>query len=123
MIQGLRTAIYKVSDMDQAKLWYAQAFDTKPYFDEPYYIGYNIRGFELGLQPRSENDPPPGENVLVYWGVDEIQDAYQRLVEMGAKEHESPTNVGGELMVATVKDPWDNILGLIYNPSFKIEEE
>jgi len=109
--------------MDQAKMWYAQAFNTKPYFDEPYYIGYDIGGFELGIQPRADGDPASGENVLVYWGVEEIEDCFQRLVDMGAKVHESPTNVGGELMVATVKDPWDNILGLIYNPSFAISDK
>jgi hypothetical protein len=31
-------------------------------------------------------------------------------------------NVGGELMVCSVKDPWDNIIGLIYNPYFKLPE-
>jgi len=120
---GLRTAIYKVSDMAHAKLWYAQAFDTKPYFDEPFYIGFNIGGYELGLQPTDENSPPPGENVLIYWGVEKIEEAFHRLIELGAKEHEPPTNVGGPLMVATVKDPWGNLIGLIYNPTFEIKED
>jgi hypothetical protein len=31
-------------------------------------------------------------------------------------------NVGGSLMVASVKDPWDNVIGLIYNPDFKLPE-
>ena len=32
-MQGLRTAVYKVDDLAQAKSWYSQAFDTQPYFD------------------------------------------------------------------------------------------
>jgi len=50
-ILGLRTTIYKVSDIAKAQKWYADAFETKPYFDEPFYVGFNIGGYELGLQP------------------------------------------------------------------------
>jgi predicted enzyme related to lactoylglutathione lyase len=58
--------------------------------------------------------------VLSYWGVEDIQKVYKHLVSLGATTHEEPTNVGGELMVATVKDPWNNIIGIIYNPTFKL---
>ncbi len=57
---------------------------------------------------------------MSYWGVENIQQEYDRLLALGATMHEAPTNVGGELMVATVYDPWGNIIGLIYNPSFKV---
>ena len=60
------------------------------------------------------------DNVLSYWGVDEIEKTYQLFLEFGAKEHEKPINVGGQLMVASVKDPWQNVIGLIYNPDFKL---
>ena len=119
---GLRTTIYKVSDINKAKEWYSKAFNVKPYFDEEYYIGYNIGGFELGLQPESESTLNKSENVVAYWGVDDIDKEFKRLIELGASEHEKPFNVGGELMTATIKDPWGNIIGLIYNPEFKIAE-
>ncbi len=118
---GLRTLIYLVSDLDQAKVWYSQAFDTKPYFDEPFYVGFNIGGYELGLQPGEKKTDEEHDNVLGYWGVEDIEADYKRLLDMGAKEHEAPTNVGGELMVATVRDPWGNLIGLIYNPHFKLK--
>jgi len=53
-------------------------------------------------------------------GVEDIHKEYERLLELGATKHEEPTNVGGELMVASVKDPWKNIIGIIYNPYFKL---
>ena len=49
-ILGLRTTIYKVDDITKAKAWYTKVFQTTPYFDEPYYVGFNIGGYELGLQ-------------------------------------------------------------------------
>jgi hypothetical protein len=54
--------------------------------------------------------------------VNLIQEAYQHLIELGATSNEEPTNVGGEIMVASVKDPWENIIGIIYNPNFKIDQ-
>ena len=117
---GLRTTAYIVKDLEKAKEWYSQAFKVEPYFDEPFYVGFNIGGFELGLLPEGEQPNLKGENVLSYWGVENIIEEYQRLLDLGAAEHEKPTNVGGELVVAAVKDPWQNIIGIIYNPYFKL---
>ncbi len=119
---GLRTVVYKVSDLEKAKLWYAEAFQTEPYFDEPYYVGFNIGGYELGLLPEEIPSAKKLVNVVAYWGVNEINKEYNRLIDLGASEDEKPTNVGGDLMVASVKDPWGNAIGLIYNPVFKLPE-
>lgn len=119
-ILGLRTVIYKVADINKAKEWYTKAFGQGPYFDEPYYVGFNIAGYELGLQPEEEEITLKSENVITYWGVSDITEEYNRFLGVGAEAHSPPENVGGELMVATVKDPWGNIIGLIYNPYFKL---
>lgn len=117
---GLRTTIYKVSNIEEAKAWYTKAFRQEPYFDEPFYVGFNIAGYELGLQPEENPTTDKPESVVSYWGVEQIEEEFQRLLDLGATEHEKPTNVGGELMTATVKDPWGNLVGLIYNPYFKL---
>lgn len=117
--QGLRTAIYKVADLDRAKAWYGEAFGSEPYFDEPFYVGFNIGGYELGLVPSDMPGEGKTVNVSVYWGVDDIEGEVARLVKMGATEFEQPANVGGPIVVAMVKDPWGNAIGLIYNPTFE----
>ena len=114
---GLRTTIYKVPDISKAKAWYSKAFETEPYFDEPFYVGFEIAGYELGLQP-SEGELSKADHVVAYWGVENIHEDYQKLISLGASEHEAPQNVGGDIIVATVKDPWENVIGLIYNPGF-----
>jgi predicted enzyme related to lactoylglutathione lyase len=119
MIKGLRTTIYKVSDLARAKAWYAEAFELKPYFDEPFYVGFNVGGFELGLDPDVGATPAPGVGgVMTYWGVDDVAATYGRLLHLGAKPHEEPKNVGGDIVVATVIDPFGNVVGLIFNPHF-----
>ena len=118
-ILGLRTTIYKVSDLNEAKEWYAKIFQADPYFDEEFYVGFNIAGYELGLQPEylmsEKNDA-----VVSYWGVENVETEYNRFIELGAVGHEAPQNVGGRIMVATLKDPWENTIGLIYNPEFRL---
>ena len=119
-ILGLRTVIYKVSDLNASKAWYAKIFQTDPYFDEPFYVGFSIGGYELGLQPENVSVTEKSESVLTYWGVSNIHFEYERMLALGAFEHEKPMNVGGEIIVASVKDPWGNIIGLIYNPEFRL---
>ena len=116
---GLRTTVYKVSDLSEAKSWYAKAFEIEPYFDESFYVGFNINGYELGLLP---DENKKGDNVMSYWGVDDINKVYNHLIDLGGTKHEEPNNVGGELMVASVYDPWKNIIGIIYNPHFKLQQ-
>ena len=117
---GLRTTIYKVSDIEKAREWYASAFGTRPYFDEPFYVGFNIGGYELGLM---RDDTPAADktvSVVSYWGVEDVEGAIAHLTELGAIVSEKPTNVGGEIVVAAVTDPWGNAVGVIYNPEFKL---
>ena len=117
---GLRTTIYKVTDIAKAKAWYSKAFGVEPYFDEPFYVGFNIGGYELGLQPDFTAAFAKSASVVTYWGVDHASQSYQRFLELGASEYEKPTDVGGDIVVAAVKDPWGNVVGVIYNPTFKL---
>jgi len=117
---GLRTAIYRVGDMAKAKAWYTEAFEVEPYFEAGPYIGFNVAGYELGLMAAETPDPQQTDNVLTYWGVENIDAAVEHFLSLGAMVHEAPMNVGGEIVTASVTDPWGNVIGLIYNPEFKL---
>lgn len=119
-ILGLRTVAYRVPNLDEAKEWYTKAFMQEPYFDEPYYVGFNIGGYELGIQPEEGGHNINGNTVTAYWGVEDVDSALSHFIEIGAEEHEPPQEVG--VTVASVKDPWGNIIGLIHNPHFKIPD-
>ena len=117
--QGLRTSIFRVTDLEKAKTFYAQILGVEPYFDEPFYVGFEVAGYELGLQP----DDVTGEkadNVLVYWGVEDIHSSYDRMIALGANEYEKPNAVGADIWVAGVKDDWGNVFGIIQNPHFSL---
>ncbi|GAB3514590.1 VOC family protein [Emticicia fontis] len=116
---GLRTTIYRVDDLAQAKAWYSQVFGIEPYFDEPFYIGFNVGGYELGLQPDAKNDSK-ADGVVTYWGVENVQEVYENVIANGATPFEEPTEVGGGIIVGAVKDLWGNVVGFIYNPHFSL---
>jgi len=105
--------------MRKAKEWYTRILALAPYFDEPFYVGYNIGGYELGLQPNDDATSSSG-GVVAYWGVQNAEAELQRLIELGATKHEDVQDVGGDIKVATVKDPFGNIFGIIENPSFEL---
>lgn len=121
MIKGLRTIIYQVDNLQAAKDWYSSMLGFAPYFDEPFYVGFNVGGFELGLDPDGEN-VIKGNNAIAYWGVDDIQNVCRNLQELGAEKVSEITNVGERIDVAIFKDPFGNSFGIIENPHFKFEE-
>lgn len=112
MLRKLRTVIYKVNDLAAAKSWYIKATGIEPYFDEPFYTGFDINGFELGLDPDMK-DVVPGNQSISYWDVEDVSKAISHFISIGAKLIQDKTNVGGPIFVATVEDPFGNQIGLI----------
>ncbi len=115
MFLGLRTALYPAPDLDAAKRWYAEVLGAAPYLDQPFYVGFSVGGFELGLVP----DAVPGiDGPKPLWGVADADAAIARLIALGATALDPVTEVGEGIKVAAVRDPFGNRLGLIENPQF-----
>jgi predicted enzyme related to lactoylglutathione lyase len=122
MVKGLGTVIYPVSDLNSAKTWYSTAFQQNPYFDEPFYVGFNIAGYELGLDPNPNQavSRPGSGGGVAYWRVADVDAAVEHFVTAGATVAAPVLDVGGNIKVATVTDPFGNLIGLIENPHFKL---
>jgi predicted enzyme related to lactoylglutathione lyase len=120
VILGLRTCIVHVrpEQLADAKAWYARFAGVDPYFDMPFYVGFNVGGFELGLHP--EGEPGPG-GVVVYWGTADVAAEVARVTGIGAKAVQPIQDVGEGILVATVADPFGNHIGLIQNPHFDVK--
>jgi predicted enzyme related to lactoylglutathione lyase len=119
MILGLRTVIYPVNDLSKAKEWYSYVIATKPYFDQPFYVGFQVGGFELGLLPEGK---PSINGAQAMWGVVNAEVEYKRLLELGAQSIQEVTDVGEGIKVASLKDPFGNRFGIIENPNFNPKE-
>jgi len=115
-LQGLRTVIYPVADLATAKTWWTALLGQEPYFDQPFYVGYEVAGYELGLLP----DADPSDGALTYWAVTDCAAAVTQALAAGASEHTPATEVGDGIVTATVRTPDGSILGLIKNPHFRM---
>ena len=111
---GLRTVIYPSPDLEAAKRWWTDFLGFGPYFDQPFYVGYDVSGYELGLLPTGD----PQDGALTYWGVDDVDDAFGQALAAGATEHAPVSDVGDGIVTATVRTPQGAIVGLIFNPHF-----
>lgn len=120
MVKGLGTVIYHVTDLDRAKAWYSTAFQQQPYFDQPFYVGFNIGGYELGLDPNQVVARAGRGGSVAYWRVNDIESAVQHFVATGAIVVTPIQDVGEGIKVATVDDPFGNPIGLIQNPHFEL---
>ena len=116
MFLGLRTVIYPARDLAAAKAWFTTLLGVEPYFDQPFYVGYDVGGYELGLDP-SEQAAAAGP--VSYWGVADAESAVADLLAKGAELRAPVSEVGGGIKVATVAVPTgDSVIGVIENPHF-----
>ncbi len=114
VLRSIRTVIYKVGDLATAKTFYAAALARQPYFDEPFYAGFDVDGQELGLDPDVAQQPPGPGGTVAYWKVSDIHAVWTRLTtELGGRGVEEPHSVGDAILTAVVADPFGNLVGLI----------
>ena len=117
---GLRTVIYHAPDLEKARAWYSSVLGLQPYFDQPFYVGYNVGGYELGLDPDASTTPGGKHGSVAYWGVTDAAASFERLISLGATARTVVQEVGDGIRVATVLDPFGNIFGIIENPHFQL---
>lgn len=113
-IQGIRTVIYPVRDIAQAKKLYGKLLDVEPYMDEAYYVGFRVGDQDIGLDPNGYNQGMTGP--IGYFHVSDIRNSLQSLLEGGAQVQQDVKDVGGGKLIAAAKDTDGNIIGLIQMP-------
>ncbi|WP_221392823.1 VOC family protein [Dyadobacter sp. NIV53] len=125
MLRGMANVSYWADDIKKARTWYNELFGIEPYFqrpdeENPAYIEYRVGDYkhEVGIVDKKYmsklGTAGPGGAVL-YWHVDDIAKAMERVLGMGATEYEPITKRGEGFVTAAVIDPFGNVLGLMYN--------
>ena len=124
MLRGLTTVSYYAADLPAASRWYTEFLGIEPYFNEkPGYVEFRLGDYqhELGIidrrfAPNPSADGPGG--AIVYWHVDDVRAALDRLLALGARPYEEMVERGPGFVTASVVDPFGNILGVMYNQHF-----
>jgi predicted enzyme related to lactoylglutathione lyase len=122
-LRGMANVSFWAADHDAAKAWYAELFGTGPYFERPGYAEFRTGDYqhEFGLidsryAPAGASSGPGG--AILYWHVDDVTAAFDRLVSLGAKEYQPVTERGEGFVTAAVVDPFGNVLGVMYNQHY-----
>jgi predicted enzyme related to lactoylglutathione lyase len=111
MAEGIKRLIFPVKDLAQAKTLFTTLLGAEPYVDQPYYVGYKAGDQELGLDPHGHNKGLTGP--VGYWTVSDIRASVESLVGAGAKVQQAVQDVGGGMLIATLKDADGNDFGLV----------
>lgn len=102
----IRSLVIPVTDAAAAKAVYT-ALLGEPHTDQPYYIGYNVDGFEVGLNPAGGDGGP-----VAYADVDDLDAAREQLLAAGATERDAPRQVAPDVRVCVLADTDGNPIGL-----------
>lgn len=115
---GLRTHIVRTENIKEVSDWYKKIFQKEPYFENEWYIGFDIQGFEFWVF-KADVEQTKNHSINMYWWVEDIQDEYERIIQLWAKSLCQPVNVWGNILMADLQDPFGNFFGIIYNPDFR----
>ena len=128
MLRGLTTISYFADDVAAAAQWYRDVLGIEPYFTRdvdgaPAYVEFRIGAHEheLGIIDRRFASNPSADGpggAIVYWHVDDVRAALDRLLALGAQPNEEMVERGPGFVTASVVDPFGNILGVMYNQHF-----
>jgi predicted enzyme related to lactoylglutathione lyase len=109
--EGIKTVLHPVSDLAAAKAVYTALLGIRPQTDEPYYVGYEAAGQQIGLVPKG--GPQDMNSPVAFWHVSDIEAKLAEVTAVGATVKEAVHDVGGGRLVATFTDPDGNLLGLV----------
>ncbi|EWT03315.1 glyoxalase [Intrasporangium oryzae NRRL B-24470] len=107
----VNTVVYPVTDLAAAKTIFTRLLAAEPHTDQPYYVGWNVGGQEIALDPNGHAKGLTGP--VPYWHVDDVPAHVAGLVEAGATVRQQPTDVGGGKLTAVLADPDGNVIGLV----------
>jgi predicted enzyme related to lactoylglutathione lyase len=110
VINAIKLSVYPVKDLARARALYAKLLGVAPYVDSPYYVGFKVGDHEVGLDPNAHHKGITAP--LDYWDVADIKTTVKAFVEAGATVQEDVKDVGGGMLIATIRDADGNLIGL-----------
>lgn len=105
-----------VEDLDRAKAFYRDVLGLPHLFDAPPGLVFFQCG-ETRLMLSRPEGPEPSGNSILYYGVDDVEAAYEEMRARGVAFDEPPRKIaevdGKPIHLAVCRDSEGNLLGLI----------
>ncbi len=115
LINGIAQIALSVTQLPRATAFYRDTLGLKLLFDAPSMSFFDIGGARLMLSV--QGGPPGGRGTILYFKVNDIEQAHADLSGKGVPFEQPPHVVGrtptSEVMLAFCTDPDGNLLGLM----------
>lgn len=116
---GLKTLIFPTQDISASKKWWEGFLGFAPYFDEPFYVGFQVGDDELGFNPGADMSL----GAVTYIGVDSMVEGLARAEAQKCTVVSGIEDVGGGILIAHLLSPTGDRFGLIENPHSKVDSK
>jgi predicted enzyme related to lactoylglutathione lyase len=114
MSNGLKAVVFPTSDLAKSKELLSLVLGVAPVFDEPYYVGFQVKGLDIGLDPNGASRGMTGATPMIE--VDDIRATVDAMTAMGATIVEDVEPMGGGHFIAMLRDAEGNMIGLGQTP-------
>jgi len=114
MNQGVKTILYPVRDIAQAKALFIALLGVAPFVENPNYVAFMVGDQQIGLVPGGHSNGMTGP--VPQYHVDDLRATLQSLLDAGAQLQQDVRDVGGGKLSASVNDIDGNPIGLIQMP-------
>lgn len=115
MLTGIVSVIYPSNNLATDKTFWQTALGLEPYFDQPFYVGFQVGGQELGLDPDAANEGLT--HPVTYWQTTDITADLTALTAAGATQNGETRDVGQGVLLTTMRDTAGNVFGLLQRPA------
>ena len=102
-----------VADQDAGVAWYSRAFPMAVRrTDKDGFVFLHIQGTAIEIVPADDKVSSGPAGSVVYWRVDDFNEALAHMQEQGAVLYRGPMQIEDGLRMCQVRDPWGNCIGL-----------
>lgn len=112
MLLSLRMAMYFVNDLEKAKEWYSRVLNSDPSSEDPGSVSFFVGGDRLLLLKIEGNNQQTQSGGTGFWAVSNVEEDYQRLLDLGAEALSEIRDMGNGILTATLRDPFGNFIGI-----------
>ena len=102
-----------VADQAAGVAWYSKAFPMAiRKVGEDGFVFLHVQGTAIEIVPADEKVSSGPAGSVVYWRVEDFDEALTHMQEQGAVLYRGPMKIEDGLRMCQVRDPWGNCIGL-----------
>jgi len=110
---AVAAVLVHVSDPEAGRSWYSRAFPEAQHLKlEDGFELLQLQGTSIEIVPADEKVKSGPAGTVVYWRVENFDEAISHLKALGAVLYRGPMNIEQGQRMCQVRDPWGNCIGL-----------